>query len=108
MRSGTRSAQAHAAAVTSSRTTDDDVGQPDLPRARRVQGRTAAPWCATAPTRATRNRLPAIPTASIRVGADPAEQERPAELHLGAEHEEEPEAPPLGEVLGRNGEVDER
>ena len=42
------------------------------------------------------------------VGADPAEQNRPAELHLGAEHEEEPEAPPLGEVLGRDGEVHER
>ena len=42
------------------------------------------------------------------VAADPSQQERPAELHLGAEHEEEPEAPPLGEVLGSDGEVHER
>ena len=57
---------------------------------------------------ATRARLPAIPTASILLVADPSQQKRPAELHLGAEHEEEPEAPPLGEVLGSDGEVHER
>ena len=40
--------------------------------------------------------------------AGPAEQQRPAELNLAAKDEEEAEAPPLGEVLRRDGEVHQR
>ncbi len=37
-----------------------------------------------------------------------AEQQRPAELTLGGEDEEEPEPPPLAEVRRCDGEVNER
>ena len=106
-RSGTRSAHAHAAAVTSSRTTDTTSGTP-ISSGTPGSGPNGSPVVRDSAHTPTRNRLPARPIARIRLLRIRAEQERPAELHLGAEHEEEPEPPPLGEVLGSDGEVHER
>ena len=93
-------------AVTSSRTTERGRAAHLLGNAGLRAERQPA-WSATAPTRRRGPGCPRCPTASIRLLRIRPEQERPAELHLGAEHEEEPEAPPLGEVLGRDGEMHE-
>ena len=107
MRLGTRSAQAHAAGGDQLEDDRDEVGQPDL-LGNAGLGAERQPRGARQRPHRDEGQAAGDPDGEHPVAADPAQQERPAELHLGAEDEEEPEAPPLGEVLGSDGEVDER
>ena len=106
MRLGTRSAQAHAAAVISSRMTETTSGSP-ISSGTPGSGPNGNPVVRDSAHTRDEGQAAGDPDGEHPLVADPAQQERPAELHLGAEDEEEPEAPPLGEVLGSNGEVDE-